>query len=52
MERTGRRGYGVEIDPLYVDTAIVRWEKLTGEQARRATGQSFTDIKADRRNTL
>jgi DNA modification methylase len=51
-ERTGRRGYGVEIDPLYVDTAIVRWEKLTGEQARHATGQSFTDIKADRRNTL
>jgi DNA modification methylase len=23
-ERTGRRAYGIEIDPLYVDTAIER----------------------------
>jgi DNA modification methylase len=26
-ERTGRRCYGIEIDPLYVDTAIERWER-------------------------
>ena len=25
-ERTGRHGYGIEIDPLYVETAIERWE--------------------------
>jgi DNA modification methylase len=31
-ERTGRRGYGVEIDPLYVDTTIARW---AGRRAMR-----------------
>ena len=48
-ERTGRHGYGIEIDPLYVDTAIARWERMTGKQARHATGQTFADIKAERR---
>jgi DNA modification methylase len=32
-ERTGRRCYGIELDPLYVDTAIRRWEKHTGDKA-------------------
>ena len=48
-ERTGRHGCGIEIDPLYVDTAIERWERMTGKQARHATGQTFADIKAERR---
>ena len=30
-EQSGRRGYGMELDPLYVDTAIRRWEALTGQ---------------------
>jgi DNA modification methylase len=47
-ERTGRRGYGVEIDPLYVDTTIARWEKMTGRQARHASGKTFAEFKADR----
>jgi DNA modification methylase len=47
--RTGRRGYGIEIDPLYVDTTIARWERMTGNQARHATGQTFADIKAERK---
>ena len=29
-ERTGRRGYGLEIDPGYVDVAVRRWQTLTG----------------------
>jgi len=29
-ERTGRICRGVELDPLYVDTAIRRWQNLTG----------------------
>jgi DNA modification methylase len=41
-ERTGRHGCGIEIDPLYVDTAIARWERMTGKQARHATGHSQT----------
>jgi DNA modification methylase len=43
-ERTGRRCYGIEIDPLYVDTAIRRWQKHTGAAAMNAvTGESFIE---------
>jgi DNA modification methylase len=29
-DRTGRRGYGVEIEPRYVDVALRRLEAITG----------------------
>jgi len=29
-EKTGRSCYGIELDPIYVDTAIKRWERYTG----------------------
>jgi DNA modification methylase len=46
-ERAGRICYGVEIDPLYVDTAVRRWQQHTGRQAVHAiTGKKFkTDDK-------
>ena len=28
-ERVGRRAYGLELDPLYVDVAIRRWQAYT-----------------------
>lgn len=34
-EQLGRRCYGMEIEPRYVDIALVRWEKGTGREARR-----------------
>src|SRR5260221_5692001 len=41
-ERTGRRCYGIELDPGYVDTIVRRWQTLTGESARHAaSGPSF-----------
>jgi len=44
-ERTGRRCYGLELDPLYIDTAIRRWQGLTGGSARHAaSGRSFDDL--------
>jgi DNA modification methylase len=44
-ERTGRRCYGVELDPAYVDTIIRRWQALTGGSARyAASGRSFDDL--------
>jgi 16S rRNA G966 N2-methylase RsmD len=47
-ERTGRRCYGLEIDPAYVDTIIRRWQAFTGESARHgASGRSFGDLEAD-----
>jgi DNA modification methylase len=48
-ERTGRRGYGIELDPLYVDTAVGRWQQLTnGVAIHAASGKSFDDIAAER----
>ena len=32
-EHTGRTCYGMEIDPLYIDTVIKRWEDYTGLKA-------------------
>ncbi len=34
-ERTGRICYGMELEPLYVDIARMRWEAFTGEKAKR-----------------
>jgi DNA modification methylase len=42
-ERTGRICRGLELDPLYVDTAIRRWQAATGGQARRATDDRLFD---------
>lgn len=40
--RTGRQARCMDIDPKYVDVAIRRWEKQTGEKAiHSATGLSF-----------
>jgi DNA modification methylase len=44
-ERTGRRCYGLELDPAYVDTAIRRWQALTGGTAHHAaSGRRFDDL--------
>src|SRR5207248_9540481 len=44
-ERVGRICYGIEIDPLYVDVAIQRWQRQTGEQAiHAASGRSFSEL--------
>lgn len=32
-ERLGRQGLGIELDPSYCDTAVLRWQQLTGGQA-------------------
>jgi len=34
-ERTGRICYGMELEPLYIDVAVMRWEAFTGEKAKR-----------------
>ncbi len=47
-ERTGRRGYGIELDPLYVDLAITRWQKMAGQTATHLCGKTFTEICAER----
>jgi DNA modification methylase len=47
-ERARRRCYGIELDPLYVDTAITRWEQLTQQQARLTSGKNFVDVRSER----
>jgi site-specific DNA-methyltransferase (adenine-specific) len=37
-EQLGRRCFGVEVDPGYVDVAVARWEAFTGGRARRRRG--------------
>jgi DNA modification methylase len=34
-EQLRRRSFGIEIDPVYVDVAVARWERFTGRSARR-----------------
>ena len=52
-EQTGRIGYGMELDPRYVDVAIRRWQSATGETAQlTATGESFTEVTARRRTEV
>jgi DNA modification methylase len=48
-EKTGRRAYVMELDPLYVDVAIMRFEKFTGQDAvHNETGLSFADMQHQR----
>jgi DNA modification methylase len=47
-ERTGRRCFGIEINPIYVDTIIRRWQTFTGDNARHAeTSRTFNELEAD-----
>lgn len=48
-ERVGRVCRGLELDPVYVDTVIRRWQTYTGEVARHAdTGRSFEEMQQRR----
>lgn len=48
-ERVGRVCRGIELDPIYVDTAIRRWQRYTGERALHAeTGETFNDREVKR----
>ncbi len=44
-ERTGRICCGIELDPVYVDTAIQRWQRYTGGTAIHAeSGRQFGEV--------
>ena len=47
-EKLGRVARGIEIDPLYCDTIIRRWQHWTGEDAIRvADGMTFSSLEAE-----
>ena len=39
-EQTGRHAFLMEIDPLYCDVIIQRWEQFTGKKADRIVNGS------------
>lgn len=46
-ERTGRICHGMELDPMYIDTTIRRWQNLTGLDAIRVSDRAlFQDVEA------
>jgi hypothetical protein len=48
-ETTGRTCLGIELDPLYVDVAVRRWQAFTGKKATLlADGKTFDSIAARR----
>lgn len=45
-EQVGRCGYAIELDPRYVDVAVRRWQKQTGQQAvLEGSSISFADME-------
>jgi DNA modification methylase len=49
-ERTGRRCFGMELDPAYVDTVVRRWQRYAGGVARHAvSGRPFNELEAEAR---
>jgi DNA modification methylase len=48
-QSSGRVCLAVELDPLYVDVAVKRWQDFTGEKATLlGTGKSFERVAAER----
>jgi DNA modification methylase len=49
-EKFGRRCRAMEISPVFVDGAVLRWEKATGKTAvHEATGKTFAEITRERK---
>jgi DNA modification methylase len=47
-ERVGRRCNGLELDPIYVDTIVRRWQGFTGDAARHAaSGRTFAECEKE-----
>jgi DNA modification methylase len=52
-EKTGRRARAIELDPVYVDVAIRRWQQYTGKVATLLLmGDTFDDIAEARLGNL
>ena len=48
-ENIGRKACLVEIDPIYVDRSVRRWERYTNRRAHlAATGKSFDEVAGER----
>jgi DNA modification methylase len=44
-QKSGRRGFAIEIDPLYVDVAVRRWQAFTGQEpSLEVFGTTFDEM--------
>lgn len=47
-EKTGRKARLIELDPLYCDVIIRRWQALTGQDAvHAASGKTFNQVEQE-----
>jgi DNA modification methylase len=44
-EMTGRSIHAIELNPAYVDVAVIRWQDFTGEKAVHEDGRLFDDLR-------
>jgi DNA modification methylase len=52
-QKTGRQGRLIEIDPLYVDAIVRRWQEFTGREAvLEADGRTFAAIAEERERAI
>lgn len=50
-EKTGRQGRLIELDPKYVDTAVIRWQQFTGKDAYlEGDDRTFGELSEERRS--
>jgi DNA modification methylase len=45
-EQTGRKAFLMEIDPLYADVIVQRWEQFTGKKAERVEAVQVAEVTA------
>jgi DNA modification methylase len=45
-EQTGRKAHLMEIDPLYCDVIVQRWEQFTGKKAQRVEAGQLAEVTA------
>jgi DNA modification methylase len=51
--KSRRRARAIELDPLYIDVAIRRWQTFTGQAATMAiTGETFAEVEERRSDPL
>ena len=52
-ESTGRICCGMDVDPKYVDVAVLRWQRFGGQQAvLDSDGRTFAEIARVRRRQV
>ncbi len=48
-EKAGRQARAIELDPHYVDVAVMRWQRFNGKEAvLEANGQTWSQVREDR----